>query len=210
MDEESVLDGVVSQHDTPLLVVISGPSGVGKDAVLTTMRELNYPFHYTVTMTTRAQRPMERDGVDYHFASQQRFTEMIEQGEFLEWANVYGNFYGVPRSQVREALQSGKDVIIKADVQGARTIKTAVPDVVTIFLAPPSLSDLSDRLRQRKTESVKDLAIRIKTAREEMESLSMFDYVVVNASERLEEATSRIRSIIEAEKCRVVRRKSCV
>lgn len=207
MAERLAFDDTVTQYDFPLLVVLSGPSGVGKDAVLSAMREQSHPLHYTVTMTTRPQRPKERDGIDYHFATQETFQSMLEKGEFLEWANVYGNFYGVPRSQIREALQAGRDVVIKADVQGAKTIKEVVPEVVSIFLAPPSLGELADRLVQRKTETLKDLTLRLETARQEMLCLPKFDYVVVNASDRLDEAASRILSIIEAEKCRVVRRR---
>lgn len=207
MGDEFTCEDVVSQHSQPVLLVLSGPSGVGKDAVLTRMKDLGYPFYYTVTMTTRAKRPTEEHGVDYYFVPLELFEILIERGEFLEWANVYGNYYGVPRSMVKEALRSGKDVIIKADVQGAKTIKAAVPDAVTVFLAPPSLDDLADRLKQRKTETLKDLTIRLETAREEMKCMPTFDYVVLNPRERLDEAAERICSVIEAEKCRVVRRK---
>ncbi|MBI2864453.1 MAG: guanylate kinase [Chloroflexi bacterium] len=207
MVDEFTCEGVASQHNLPILIVLSGPSGVGKDAVLSRMRELGYPLFYTVTMTTRDRRPAERHGVDYYFVPLELFEILIDKAEFLEWANVYGNYYGVPRSLVKEALQSGKDVIIKADVQGARTIKAAVPDAITVFLAPPSLDDLADRLRQRKTETLKDLTIRLETAREEMKCLPTFDYVVLNASDRLDEAAEHICSVIEAEKCKVVRRR---
>jgi guanylate kinase len=126
---------------------------------------------------------------------------MIEKGELLEWANVYGNLYGVPRSELRQAMDKGKDVIVKVDVQGAATIKKTVPKAVFIFLAPPSMEDLNKRLRQRKTESSIDLEVRIKAAEEEMNSLSMFDYVVVNHKDGIGKAISQIESIITAEKC---------
>ena len=183
--------------------MLSGPSGVGKDVVLARMKELGYPLHYTVTATTRPQRQGENDGADYHFISAARFEEMVERGELLEWAKVYGNWYGVPKRQVEEALGRGLDVIVKADVQGAATIKGAVPQALLIFLAPPSMEQLEERLRQRKTESTIDLNLRIETAREEMKCLPMFDYVVVNHRDRLDLAVAQIGAIITAEKCRV-------
>jgi guanylate kinase len=192
-------------YDTagPLLIVISGPSGVGKDAILGGMRALQQPLHFAVTATTRPQRPGETAGTDYHFITAERFREMISGGQFVEWANVYGNFYGVPRREVQEALAEGRDVVVKVDVQGAATIKGGVPGAVFIFIAPPSMEDLEERLRQRKTESGIDLNLRTKAAAEEMTSLPMFDYVVVNRDGRLEEAVSQIAAIITAEKCRV-------
>jgi len=187
----------------PLFIVISGPSGVGKDAVLDAMRRVRYPLYFAVTATTRAQRQGETDGVDYHFVSRSEFDRMIEKRELLEWANVYGNLYGVPRQQVQQALAEGLDVVAKVDVQGTATIKNVLPEAVFIFVAPPSMSDLEERLRQRKTESGVDLELRMKAAREEMGSLPLFDYVVVNHENRVELAVSQIESIITAEKCRV-------
>ncbi|TET40310.1 MAG: guanylate kinase [Dehalococcoidia bacterium] len=187
----------------PLLIVLSGPSGVGKDVVLARMKELGYPLHYTMTATTRPQREGESDGADYHFISPARFEEMVKRGELLEWAKVYGNRYGVPKHQVEEALGRGLDVIVKADVQGAATIKGVVPQALLIFLAPPSMEQLEERLRQRKTESTIDLNLRIETAREEMKCLPMFDYVVVNRQDRPDLAVAQIDAIITAEKCRV-------
>ncbi|MFQ5987655.1 MAG: guanylate kinase [Dehalococcoidia bacterium] len=187
----------------PLLIVLSGPSGVGKDVVLARMKELGYPLHYTVTATTRPQREGESDGADYHFISPARFEEMVKRGELLEWAKVYGNWYGVPKRQVEEALGRGLDVIVKADVHGAATIKGAVPQALLIFVAPPSMEQLEERLRQRETESTVDLNLRIETAREEMKCLPMFDYVVVNRQDRLDLAVAQIDAIITAQKCRV-------
>jgi guanylate kinase len=181
--------------------VLSGPSGVGKDAVLTRMKQLGHPLHYTVTATTRPQRSQEIDGEDYHFISTTRFEEMVEKGELLEWARVYGHWYGVPRSQVKEALEEGRDVIIKADVQGAATIRGAVPQALLIFIAPPSMAELEARLRQRKTESAIDLKLRIETARDELKKMPLFDFVVVN--DKVDAAVAQIEAIITAEKCRV-------
>ena len=187
----------------PLLSVLSGPSGVGKDAVLNRMKALGYPFHFTVTMTTRRQRTMEVDGVDYHFVSKEFFESQIPREYFLEWANVYGNLYGVPRDQVRAALASGRDVLIKADVQGAATIKSLAPNAVFVFLAPQSIDDLVQRLKERKTETASDMARRIDTAREEMLGLPMFDYQVINENDKLDLAVAQIGAIIIAEKCRL-------
>ena len=186
-----------------MFIVISGPSGVGKDAVLDAMRRVRYPLYFAVTATTRAQRQGETDGVDYHFVSRSEFDRMIEKRELLEWANVYGNLYGVPKRQVQESLAKGLDVVVKVDVQGAATIKNILPEAVFIFVAPPSMSDLEERLKQRKTESGVDLELRMKAAQEEMGSLPLFDYVVVNHENRVELAVSQIESIITAEKCRV-------
>jgi len=190
----------------PLLIVISGPSGAGKDAVLTKMKELGYPFEYIVTATTRAQRAKERDNVDYHFVSKEGFQEMIERKEFLEWANVYGNWYGVPKEPVKQALDKGQDIIVKVDIQGAATIKKILPQAVFIFLVPPSMEELILRLKQRHTESSFDLALRTETAEEEIKQLSLFDYIVVNKRDEIDLAVSDIKAIITAEKCRVTSR----
>lgn len=192
---------------TPLLVVLSGPSGVGKDAVLARMREGAVPYHFTVTATTRAQRPGERDGVDYIFFTPAQFDRMVEQDGFLEWAHVYGNRYGVPKDQVRKALEQGKDVVLKADVQGAATMKRLAPEAVFIFLVAPSLEELERRLRDRKTESTTDVSLRLRTARAEMGHQPMFDYVVVNPDNALDEAVSEIEAIIAKEKEREPPRK---
>ena len=184
------------------MIVISGPSGVGKDAILARMKELKRPFYHTITATTRPQRAGERDGQDYYFLSEIKFKEMVERCEFLEWANVYGNWYGVPRHQVEEALSRGQDVIIKVDVQGATTIKGLIPQAVFIFLTPPSLEGLAQRLRQRETESSIDVALRMEKAQEEMKCLSLFDYAVVNRQDKVDLAVAQIDAIITAEKCR--------
>jgi len=176
---------------------------VGKDAVLARMKELKCPLQYTVTATTRPQRQGERDGIDYYFLSPHKFEEMVEKRELLEWARVYGHWYGVPGKQVKQALEKGLDVIIKADVQGAATIKGVVPQALLIFLTPPSIEELEERLRKRNTESSIDLSLRIETAREEMKRLLQFDYVVVNRQGEVDRAVAEIDGIIAAEKCRV-------
>jgi len=190
----------------PLLIVLSGPSGAGKDTVINRMKALACPLYYVVTMTTRCKRAGEKDGIDYHFFSETHFREIHQQGELLECAQVYGNWYGIPRDQVRQALSQGQDVIIKTDVQGAATIKKLVPQAVFIFLVTPSLDELEKRLRQRNTENSFGLELRLKTTRAEMEQLPNFDYVVVNPNDGLEQAVANITSIIKAEKCRVRQR----
>ena len=186
-----------------LLIILSGPSGVGKDAVLKKMKELELPFHYVVTATTRPKRAGERHGIDYHFISRDEFQRMMERGELLEWAEVYGNYYGVPKGEVTQALSIGKDVILKVDVQGAATIKKILPQAVFIFLLPPSTEELERRLKQRSSESGADLAVRLEKARGETESLPLFDYVITNHQGELDDVISRIQAIVAAEKCRV-------
>ena len=189
-----------------LLIVLSGLSGVGKDAVLTRLRSSRYPLEFIITMTTRAQRPNEKDGVHYRFVSENKFQEMIDRRELLEWVNVYGHWYGVPKEPVKQALERGMDVIIKVDVQGAATIKKILPQAVFIFLAPPSMEELVMRLKQRATESPSDLDLRLKTAEEELEKLPLFDYIVLNRQGEIDRAVADIEAIITAEKCRVTPR----
>lgn len=190
---------------TPLVVVLSGPSGVGKDTVLIRMRQLQCSFHYVVTATTRRRRGREKDGIDYHFLSQETFQRMIDKGEFLEWAKVYGNFYGVPKEEMRQALAKGMDVMIKVDVQGAATIKKQLPQSVCIFLNPPSMEDLEARLTGRHSEAPADLNLRLDKARKEMQDLSSFDYVITSHKGKIDEVISRIETIIIDEKQRTRR-----
>ena len=192
-----------SLPEQPLLIVLSGPSGVGKDTVLTRLKESGYSFEHIVTVTTRPQRTKERNDVDYHFVSSEKFQDMVSGGELLEWANVYGNWYGVPKEPVKQALDRGQDVIVKTDVQGAATIKKTVPEAILIFLIPPSGEELDIRLKQRHTESSFNLALRKKIADEEMKQLTLFDYIVVNRQGEVALAVSDVEAIIKAEKCRV-------
>ena len=187
----------------PLFIVLSGPSGVGKDAVLTQMKKLLRPFHYVVTATTRSRRATEKNGVNYHFLSRRTFQQMIDDHRFLEWANVYGNHYGVPKDEVSQALARGLDTIVKVDVQGAATIKKILPQAVFVFLAPPSLEALQDRLNRRCSESSQDLALRLARAEEEIRMLPIFDYVITSDHDKLGDVVSQIDAIVTAEKCRV-------
>ena len=187
----------------PLLVVVSGPSGVGKDAILARMKQAGFPFHYVVTSTTRPKRPGEEDGTDYYFLSEDEFQRRIKGNQFLEWAKVYDNYYGVLRQEVKEALDQGQDVIVKVDVQGASTIKRILPDAVSIFVMPPSIQELVNRLKQRKTETDVELDVRLNKVREELESLPLFDYVVLSHKDEVDLAVSQITAIVTAEKCRL-------
>jgi len=189
-----------------LLIVLSGPSGTGKDAVLSRIRESDFPLEYVVTVTTRPKRAKERNNTDYCFVSTEKFQEMLKNNELLEWANVYGNWYGVPKQPIKQALQKGRDIIVKVDTQGAATIKKILPQSVSIFLMPPSLEELGLRLKQRRTETSFDLALRLKTAEEELEKLSLFDYVVYNRRDDIDRAIADIKTIITAEKCRATPR----
>lgn len=195
---------------SPLLIVLSGLSGAGKDAVLAELRKDGPPIEIIVTNTTRPMRPGERDGVPYHFISRERFTAMRDAGDFLEWAEVYGNYYGNTRLDVRTALAAGRDVLLKVDVQGAATIKQQAPESIAIFLATPTLAELEARLRNRRTESSADLEVRLATAVKELEQAPKFDYLVMNNEGGVARAAADIRAIIRAEKSRIGRRSPAV
>ena len=190
-----------SEH--PLVIVLSGPSGVGKDATITKIKEAGFKFHYVVTATTREKRPGEVDGVDYYFLDRRDFTRKIEQDDFLEYAEVYGNFYGVPKKEARQALQRGQDVIIKVDVQGAATLKKKIPDAVFIFLLPPSLEDLLERLTARNADTEVAVNTRICQAEEELKCIHLFDYCVINYNNDLDRTAEAVSGIITTEKYRV-------
>jgi guanylate kinase len=187
----------------PLLIVLSGPSGAGKDTVLSRMKESGYPAEFITTVTTRPKRAKEKDNVAYHFVSEESFKQMLKDKELLEWANVYGNWYGVPKQPVKQAMDRGRDIIVKIDIQGAATIKKILPQAVFIFFMPPSMEELATRLKQRRTESGFDLDLRLKTAEEEIKQLPLFDYVVVNKGDEIDLAVAEIEAIITAEKHRV-------
>jgi len=190
-------------ESSALLIVISGPAGVGKDALLQRMQERGCPFHFVVTATDRPPRPGEVHGTDYFFLTTEEFVRMIEQDELLEHAIVYGQHKGIPRQHVREALASGRDVVMRVDAQGAATIRLLVPEAVLIFLTASSEEELEQRLRARGGDSPEQLERRIATAREEIGRLSEFDYVVVNRNGELDQATDAVLAIIQAEHCRV-------
>jgi guanylate kinase len=176
---------------------------VGKDAAIAKLKKLDRPWYFAITATTRPMRPGEQDGVDYIFLDVDTFNKMRERDEFLECAEVYGRWYGVPRSQVRYGLQSGKDVILKIDVQGAATVRRLAPEALFIFILPGSLAELRARLLDRMTESSPDLELRLQTAEQEMAQVREFDYRVVNEHDQLEQSVAEIDAIITAEKCRI-------
>jgi guanylate kinase len=190
-------------HPQPLLIVISGPSGVGKDTVLQRMKERELPFHFVVTTTTRPKRENEMHGKDYFFVSKDEFARMIEANELLEYAIVYNDYKGIPKQQVGEALASGKDVIMRIDVQGAATVRKLAPEALLIFLTTTSEEEMINRLKARKSENTEGLALRIATARQELKRIDEFDYVVVNADFHLDETVDTLVAIIQAEHHRV-------
>lgn len=189
----------------PRLIVISGPSGVGKDTVIEQMRLRHPDYSFAVTATTRARRPGEIDGVHYIFMSRSEFEDARERGAFLEWAEVYGHLYGVPKDRVRRALRAGKNVVVKVDVQGAASIRKIIPDAIFIFLAPPSMGELMRRLRGRKTDDPEALMERISTAAHELRRAYEFDYVVFNENDRLEKTLDTIDAVITVEGCKIPR-----
>ena len=188
--------------DEPLTGVISGPSGVGKDAVMARLREALPSAQFVTTATTRPPRPGEREGVDYHFVSDGEYDRLLAEDGFLEHADVYSHRYGVPKAGVRQALRRGQDVIVRVDVQGAATIKRLVPEAVLVFLAPGSSEELEERLRERATDDGADLRVRLRHGRAGDGAEGAFDYVVVNADGRLEDAVDAILDVIAAEKRR--------
>jgi guanylate kinase len=199
----SVDEGFSPASRQPLLIVISGASGAGKDTVLRRMKERGLPFHFVVTATTRQPRPGEVDGRDYFFVNHHRFAEMIEHGELLEHAIVYNDYKGIPKQQVRQALASGQDVVMRIDVQGAETIRALCPEALLIFLVPKNDEEMVRRLMSRNTETPQDLQLRIETARRELKRMDVFDYYVVNADSELDAAVDMIEAIIDAEHRRI-------
>lgn len=191
----------------PLVIVISGPSGVGKDAVIKKLRETREGIHFVVTATTRAKRPGEVDGKDYFFVSKEEFLSMVHKDELLEYALVYGDYKGIPKQQIREYMAKGFDIVLRVDIQGAATLKRILGNsAVFIFLVAESEMALVNRLIDRKTETKETLMVRIATAREEVRHLRNFDYVVVNVEGKLESTVKLVESIIDAEKTKVQQR----
>ena len=180
-----------------LLVVISGPSGVGKDVIIEEMvRQNPKDYHFTVTATTRKPRDNELNGVNHYFLSLKEFTSMIDNDELLEWAKVYGNYYGVPKKQVNDALTDGNHVIIRVDVQGAKRIKSIMPESILIFIHPPNFDILRNHLIKRGVNSDKDISIRLAEAKNEIPQSKNFDYSIINEENKLIETVEKIYNII--------------
>ncbi len=186
------------------LVIISGPSGVGKDTIIAALRERprQPDYHYVVTCTTRAPRPGEVPGVSYHFLTRREFAALRDAGELLEYAEVHGNWYGTPRHEVADALAEGHDVILKIDVQGASAVKQRAPDALLVFLVPPSMEELFQRLRSRATETADELELRQRNAAIELARQGDYDRVVVNETNEQARTAAEIEAIIEQEKRR--------
>jgi len=202
MDEQPIRNPYHPER-FPIVIVISGPSGVGKDSVLQELQARGYPFHFVVTATSRPPRPQEIHGVDYVFVSEAEFEAMIREDALIEHALVYGQYKGVPKQQVREALASGKDVVMRLDVQGAATVKHLLPEAILIYLSAASGEELVARLRSRASDTEAQIQRRIETAQEELRCLGKFDYVVVNAEGALDQTVDTILAIIKSEHCRV-------
>ena len=181
----------------PRLIVISGPSGVGKDSVINSLRSLHSDWHFAITATTRNKRSTEVEGVDYYFMTDQEFMDTLGVGGFFEYAQVYDNWYGVPKIPIEDSLSKGKNVILKVDVQGAKTIRKLVPEGLFIFLIPPSIEELRNRLHTRSSESTEELQLRLLKAADEIKESDIFDYVVTN--DDLQDVVKNITSIIDKE-----------
>ena len=181
------------------MVVISGPSGVGKDSVLRALKKSDLPIYHVVTANTRAPRPDEKEGVDYFFVSRETFEKMIADNELIEYSRVYDDYKGVPKAQIRKAIESGKDVILRLDVQGAEKIKKLYPDAVLIFLSPANAEEWYQRLGGRRLSQEKDIETRITTVIAELVKARDFDYIVVNAQNQLQKTITIIEAIITAE-----------
>ena len=179
---------------------------MGKDAVIRRLQELRPDLYFVVTATSRAMRPGERDGVDYFFVSREEFETWIAGGRLLEHALVYGEYKGIPRQQVEDALARGTDVVLRIDVQGAATMRRLLPGLISMFIVAESEAALVARLVARKTEPLDRMQVRVKTAREEMANIGEFDYVVVNRDGEMDATVRQIEAILQAEKARVARR----
>jgi guanylate kinase len=210
-DLEHRADELIAEVHSSLrarLYVISGPSGVGKDTVIDQLRERLPDFYFAVTATTRERRPGEIDGVHYYFMAVEEFIEKRDAGDFIESAEVYGHWYGVPRNRIRDALLSDRNVIVKVDVQGAATIRALTPEAILIFLMPTSMEELTRRLWYRKTDGPSVVMRRVRTASEELKAVRGFDYVIFNAEGELTRTLDEIMAIITAERLKVNQRET--
>ena len=202
MSEPEALDGAAGA----LLVIISGPSGVGKDTIIDALRARDPKeggdYHYVVTCTTRSPRPGEIPDVSYHFLTRDEFHALRDAGELLEANEVHGNWYGTPRREVAQALAAGRDVILKIDVQGARVVKGRIPDALLVFIVPPSMEALFQRLRSRATETANELELRQRNAAIELARQGDYDQVVTNETGEVDRTAAEIEAIIAQEKRR--------
>ncbi|WP_066194039.1 MULTISPECIES: guanylate kinase [Gracilibacillus] len=183
-----------------ILFILSGPSGVGKGTVRKALFEQDTNLKYSISMTTRAMRENEREGIDYFYRTQQQFEEMIEQGKMLEYAKYVGNYYGTPRQYVENTIEKGHDVFLEIEVQGAMQVKQNFPQGVFIFLIPPSLEELKNRIVDRGTETEDLITDRLDEARKEIEMMDYYDYVVVN--DNVDTAVKKVQAIVQSEHCK--------
>ena len=185
-----------------LLFVLSAPSGTGKDSVINALKQQGMDFYVVASVTTRAPRPGESDGNPYHFISQEEFDRLVAQDELLEHAKVHGNWYGQPTQQITDNLRQGRDVLLKIDVQGARTVRQKLPGAIYIFLVPGSIDELIDRLTNRQTETDAERKRRLADAEVELSQRIYYDYAIVNRQDQLDDAVENLHAIIKAEHCR--------
>ena len=194
---------MIKTNNKGLLIVVSGPSGAGKDTICHKLIKENSNIWMSVSMTTRKPRPLEKEGVDYFFVSSEEFENKINDNTFLEYASYNDNYYGTPKDKVEEKLNEGKDVILVIDINGAINIKKIIPSALFIFIMPPDMETLKNRLIGRKTESKDKVVQRFITAYNEVNNYKKYNYVVVN--DKVEDAVNKVKSIIQSEKCRVDR-----
>lgn len=194
---------MIKTNNKGLLIVVSGPSGAGKDTICQKLIKENSNIWMSVSMTTRKPRPLEKDGIDYFFVSSEEFENKINDNTFLEYASYNDNYYGTPKDKVEEKLNEGKDVILVIDINGAVNIKKIIPSALFIFIMPPDMETLKNRLIGRKTESKDKVVQRFITAYNEVNNYKKYNYVVVN--DKVEDAVNKVKSIIQSEKCRVDR-----
>ena len=195
---------MVKQKETGNLIIISGPSGAGKDTIVNELLKKNKNIVLSVSKTTRAPRKGEEEGKDYYYVTKEEFLKEVDKGNFLEFARVYNDdYYGTPKDMVLKNIANGKDVILVIDIQGAIKVKEIMPESIFIFIMPPSMKELKERLIKRDTESSTKLLDRFKTAYKEINEATKYNYVVIN--DKVERAVKKVESIIIAEKCRVDR-----
>tara|TARA_B100000953_G_scaffold281927_1_gene259740 strand:- start:860 stop:1435 length:576 start_codon:yes stop_codon:yes gene_type:complete len=188
------------KKNTANIYVISGPSAVGKDTIIENLQKLDNNFHFVVTATTRKPRKTEKDGINHFFYSKKTFNKLIQNDELIEWAKVYKNYYGVPKSQIFEPLKNNIDVLLRVDVQGAKRIKELIPGVVLIFIKPEKIESLRKRLIKRGVNTTTEMTTRLKTAEKEIQTSDFFDFIVVNKDGDLQYAVNKVLDIIKDNK----------